>query len=352
MDYSIRPLCFSHVDLPREFFGGVPIHSGEGVSSSPMIYVLRQRAGCGRRGAPPPRRRGLPRRQVDPSVRVLRLGVPGGGPGQGRGAPGTDRERLPDPHALRSRQQRRGVRERRRPRAVGGVPGLAEGAGPPGPLHPAGRGELDHLVVRPRRRPCLRRARPGPAPEVRRRRRRARPRHPRSPVEGRSHLRHPMDLGGDLRRALRRRRRRGDVVLERRGDVAERLHQREHLLDADDLRPDPRVPRRRASTGSSPVTTRWCSIGTRAGRSARTRWPRCTSRAGTPRSVRDFDQDAARAGQAPGTEPGGRNSTSWSADCRTTSAGSERSCSWSNRWASFPVGLTQNRARESASVRL
>jgi hypothetical protein len=43
MDYSIRPLCFSHVDLPREFFGGVPIHSGEGVSSSPMIYVLLRR---------------------------------------------------------------------------------------------------------------------------------------------------------------------------------------------------------------------------------------------------------------------------------------------------------------------
>jgi glyoxylase-like metal-dependent hydrolase (beta-lactamase superfamily II) len=40
MDYSIRPMCFSHVDLPREFFGGVPIHSGEGVSASPMIYVL------------------------------------------------------------------------------------------------------------------------------------------------------------------------------------------------------------------------------------------------------------------------------------------------------------------------
>lgn len=39
-DYSIRPLCYSHVDLPREFFGGVPIHSGEGVSTSPMIYVL------------------------------------------------------------------------------------------------------------------------------------------------------------------------------------------------------------------------------------------------------------------------------------------------------------------------
>ncbi len=40
VDYSIRPLCYSHVDLPREFFGGVPIHSGEGVSASPMIYVL------------------------------------------------------------------------------------------------------------------------------------------------------------------------------------------------------------------------------------------------------------------------------------------------------------------------
>lgn len=40
MDYSIRPLCYSHVDLPREFFGGVPIHSGEGISTSPMIYVL------------------------------------------------------------------------------------------------------------------------------------------------------------------------------------------------------------------------------------------------------------------------------------------------------------------------
>jgi glyoxylase-like metal-dependent hydrolase (beta-lactamase superfamily II) len=40
VDYSIRPLCFAHVDLPREFFGGVPIHSGEGVSASPMIYVL------------------------------------------------------------------------------------------------------------------------------------------------------------------------------------------------------------------------------------------------------------------------------------------------------------------------
>jgi len=40
LDYSIRPLCYSHVDLPKEFFGGVPIHSGEGVSTSPMVYVL------------------------------------------------------------------------------------------------------------------------------------------------------------------------------------------------------------------------------------------------------------------------------------------------------------------------
>lgn len=40
MDYSIRPLCFAHADMPREFFGGVPIHSGEGMSTSPMIYVL------------------------------------------------------------------------------------------------------------------------------------------------------------------------------------------------------------------------------------------------------------------------------------------------------------------------
>lgn len=40
VDYSIRPLCYAHVDLPREFFGGVPIHSGEGISTDPMIYVL------------------------------------------------------------------------------------------------------------------------------------------------------------------------------------------------------------------------------------------------------------------------------------------------------------------------
>lgn len=40
VDYSIRSLCYSHVDLPREFFAGVPIHSGEGVSTSPMVYTL------------------------------------------------------------------------------------------------------------------------------------------------------------------------------------------------------------------------------------------------------------------------------------------------------------------------
>ena len=39
-DISIRPLCYAHVDLPRDFFGGVPIHSLEGTSTSPMVYVL------------------------------------------------------------------------------------------------------------------------------------------------------------------------------------------------------------------------------------------------------------------------------------------------------------------------
>ncbi len=39
-DYSIRPLCYAHVDLPREFFGGVPIHSGEGLGQAPMLYTL------------------------------------------------------------------------------------------------------------------------------------------------------------------------------------------------------------------------------------------------------------------------------------------------------------------------
>lgn len=39
-DYSIRPFCFAHADMPREFFAGVPIHSGEGFSTCAMIYVL------------------------------------------------------------------------------------------------------------------------------------------------------------------------------------------------------------------------------------------------------------------------------------------------------------------------
>jgi glyoxylase-like metal-dependent hydrolase (beta-lactamase superfamily II) len=39
-DFSIRPLCYAHVDLPAEFFGGVPIHSGEGVRPGAMLYVL------------------------------------------------------------------------------------------------------------------------------------------------------------------------------------------------------------------------------------------------------------------------------------------------------------------------
>jgi glyoxylase-like metal-dependent hydrolase (beta-lactamase superfamily II) len=40
IDYSIRPLCFAHADMFTEFFAGVPIHSGEGMSVCPMIYVL------------------------------------------------------------------------------------------------------------------------------------------------------------------------------------------------------------------------------------------------------------------------------------------------------------------------
>lgn len=39
-DMSIRTLCYSHVDLPVEFFGGVPIHSGEGVRTAAMVYTL------------------------------------------------------------------------------------------------------------------------------------------------------------------------------------------------------------------------------------------------------------------------------------------------------------------------
>ena len=34
IDYSIRSLCYAHVDLPAEFFGGVPIHSGGPASTS------------------------------------------------------------------------------------------------------------------------------------------------------------------------------------------------------------------------------------------------------------------------------------------------------------------------------
>ncbi len=39
-DFSIRTLCYSHVDLPVEFFGGVPIHSGQGVKTAAMVYTL------------------------------------------------------------------------------------------------------------------------------------------------------------------------------------------------------------------------------------------------------------------------------------------------------------------------
>lgn len=39
-DISIRTLCYAHVDLPVEFFGGVPIHSGEGVRTASMVYTL------------------------------------------------------------------------------------------------------------------------------------------------------------------------------------------------------------------------------------------------------------------------------------------------------------------------
>jgi len=37
---SIRTFCYAHVDLPVEFFGGVPIHSGEGVKTAAMVYTL------------------------------------------------------------------------------------------------------------------------------------------------------------------------------------------------------------------------------------------------------------------------------------------------------------------------
>jgi glyoxylase-like metal-dependent hydrolase (beta-lactamase superfamily II) len=39
-DISIRAFCYAHVDLPVEFFGGVPLHSGEGVKQAAMIYTL------------------------------------------------------------------------------------------------------------------------------------------------------------------------------------------------------------------------------------------------------------------------------------------------------------------------
>lgn len=39
-DISIRVFCYAHVDLPAEFFGGVPIHSGEGTPRASMLYTL------------------------------------------------------------------------------------------------------------------------------------------------------------------------------------------------------------------------------------------------------------------------------------------------------------------------
>lgn len=39
-EYSIRSLCYAHVDLPADFFGGVPIHSLEGTKTAAMHYVL------------------------------------------------------------------------------------------------------------------------------------------------------------------------------------------------------------------------------------------------------------------------------------------------------------------------
>jgi glyoxylase-like metal-dependent hydrolase (beta-lactamase superfamily II) len=39
-DISIRVFCYSHVDLPAEFFAGVPIHSGEGRPTAAMLYTL------------------------------------------------------------------------------------------------------------------------------------------------------------------------------------------------------------------------------------------------------------------------------------------------------------------------
>jgi len=48
-DLSIRTLNYAHVDLPVEFFGGVPIHSGKGVRTAAMHYtLLSERDGGGR----------------------------------------------------------------------------------------------------------------------------------------------------------------------------------------------------------------------------------------------------------------------------------------------------------------
>lgn len=40
LDISVRVLCYAHVDLPAEFFAGVPIHSGEGTPQAAMLYTL------------------------------------------------------------------------------------------------------------------------------------------------------------------------------------------------------------------------------------------------------------------------------------------------------------------------
>lgn len=39
-EISVRTFCYAHVDLPVEFFGGVPLHSGEGVKTAAMVYTL------------------------------------------------------------------------------------------------------------------------------------------------------------------------------------------------------------------------------------------------------------------------------------------------------------------------
>jgi hypothetical protein len=55
---------------------------------------------------------------------------------------------------------------------------------------------------------------------------------------------------------------------------------------------------------------------------------------------------------APGTLPGGRKSTSCTAERRTTSSGSPRLCSWSNSARSLRAGVTQNSARAGVVPRL